>query len=311
MAGVSDPAFRRLVREAGAALAFPEMISDKALLFGNVKTHKLAAPYPGEDPFVVQFLGSDPDTLARAALMALEHFDPRLIDINMGCPVPKVIRNGEGAALLRDPSLCGRIIERVRKALPSDVAVSCKIRLGFDKPCAPEVARIVSEAGAAFVTVHGRLRTQSYSTPADWEAIAATVAAVKTPVVGNGDVLRPADAARLLELTGCEAVMIGRGALGNPWLFERTLRLSRFGDAGPPPSPAVRLQTALRHLRLAVLDKGERSAVLEMRRHGSWYIKGLPGASAVRPQLMMATTAVAMTRVFEDYLTVLTGETGD
>lgn len=305
MAGVTDRAFRRLVCEAGSALAFPEMVSDKALLFGNEKTLRLAEPYPGEGPFVLQFLGRDPDTLARAAALAVDRFGLRLVDINMGCPVPKVTSNGEGSALLRDPALCGSIVERVRRSVPSAVPVSCKIRLGFEEPRAAEVARIVVAAGAAFITVHGRLRTQSYSTPADWGAIAEVVGAVGAPVVGNGDVLEPADASRMLKTTGCQAVMIGRGALGNPWIFERTLRLARLGDPGPPPRPAARVEMALRHLRLAASDKGERSAVLEMRRHGSWYIKGLPGASAVRSRLMVTTTVAAMARVLEDYLAAL------
>ncbi len=310
MAGVSDRTFRLLVRQAGCALAFPEMVSDKALLFGNEKTASIAAPYPGERPYVVQLLGREPETLARAAVKALGCFGLDGVDINMGCPVPKVARNGEGAALLRDPRLCGAIIETVRRAVPPVVPVSCKIRLGFDEPRALEVARAVADAGAAFITVHGRLRTQSYSTPADWEAIAEVAAAVPVPVVGNGDVLGPADAGRLLQATGCRAAMVGRGALGNPWIFERALRQARTGDPGPAPSAVTRVETALRHLRLAVADKGERPAVLEMRHHGSWYIKGLPGASAVRSRLMKAQTEAAMAAVFEEYLDQLRREEG-
>ncbi len=302
MAGVTDRTFRRLVREAGCALAFPEMVSDKALLFGNERTAGFAEPYPGEKPFVLQLLGRDPDTLARAAVLASDRFGLDGVDINMGCPVPKVARNGEGAALLRDPKLCGAIIERVRRAVRPSIPVSCKIRLGFDEPAAVEVARAAAGAGAAFITVHGRLRTQSYSTPADWAAIAEVAGAVSLPVVGNGDVLSPADAARMLESTGCRAVMIGRGALGNPWLFERCLRLARSGDPGPAPPAVDRVEMALRHLRLAAADKGDRQAVLEMRRHGSWYVRGLPGASAVRARLMKAEAVPAATEVLESYL---------
>lgn len=302
MAGVADRTFRRLVREAGCALAFPEMVSDKALLFGNEKTAGLAEPYPGERPFALQFLGRDPDTLARAAVLAVDRFGLDAVDINMGCPVPKVARNGEGAALLRDPRLCGAIIERVRRAVRASIPVSCKIRLGFDEPRAVEVARAVTEAGVAFITVHGRLRTQSYVTPANWEAIAEVAAAVCVPVVGNGDVLGPADASRMLKITGCQAVMIGRGALGNPWIFERCLRLARTGDPDPAPTAVDRVEMALRHLRLAAADKGDRQAVLEMRHHGSWYIKGLPGASAVRARLMRADAVAATAEVFERYL---------
>ncbi len=302
MAGVTDRTFRRLVRQAGAALAIPEMISDKALLFGNEKTRELASPYPGEDPFVLQFLGRDPATLARAAALAVERFGAGGVDINMGCPVPKVARNGEGAALLKDPALCGAIIAAVRRAVPAGVTVSCKIRLGFDEPRALEVARAVTDAGADFIAVHGRLRTQSYSTPADWEAIARVAEAVPIPVIGNGDVLRPEDPARLLAGTGCAAAMIGRGALGNPWVFARALSLAHAGDAGPAPAAVERVEMALRHLSLAAADKGERYAVLEMRHHGSWYIKGLPGASVARARLMKAATVPAVTGVLEAYL---------
>lgn len=317
MAGVSDRTFRRLAREFGCALAFPEMVSDKALLWGNKKTVEFAAPYPGEKPFAVQLLGRDPDVLARAARLVVQRFAADLVDINMGCPVPKVAKNGEGAALLKDPALCGRIVERVARAVEGapraagvasgtpasgPVPVSCKMRLGWDEPRAVQVARAVADAGAAFVTVHGRLRIQPYSVRADWAAIGEVAAAVAIPVVGNGDVLRPEDAGRMLAETGCRAVMIGRGAQGNPWIFARTLRLARTGDAGPPPTPAERVSLALRHLTLAAADKGERSAVLEMRRHGSWYVRGLPGAAAVRARLMRAETVAELTDVLADYL---------
>ncbi len=305
MAGVSDRAFRLLVREAGCALAFPEMVSDKALLWGNERTAEMAAPYPGEKPFALQLLGRDPDTLARAAALACDRWPLSLVDVNMGCPVPKVAKNGEGAALLRAPDLCAAIVERVVRVVGSRVPVSCKIRLGFDQPRAVEVARKVAAAGAAFVTVHGRLRTQSYSTPADWPAIGEVVAAVNVPIVGNGDVLAPEDAARMMAQTGCQAVMIGRGALGNPWIFTRALRLARTGDPGPHPTAVERVETALRHLRTAQADKGERHAVLEMRHHGCWYIKGLPGASAVRAKLMKASTVADMAGVFESYSAAL------
>jgi len=311
MAGVSDRTFRRLVRASGCALAFPEMVSDKALLFGNQKTLDIAAPYPGEDPFVLQLLGSEPDTLARAALDVVERFGARLIDINMGCPVPKVVRNGEGAALLRRPPLCGAIIERVSRALRSTGAgVSCKLRLGWDEKNGPELVRVVAEAGAAFVSVHARLRVDSYSTPADWDSLAEVVAASPVPVIGNGDVLNPGDALRMFLSTGSTAVMIGRGCQGNPWIFERSLKLALTGDPGPEPSPAERVEGALRHLRLAAADKGERSAVLEMRRHGSWYIKGLPGASTMRDRIMRTGTAAELERLFSDWLEHLRASAG-
>jgi len=303
MAGVSDRTFRQLARESGCALAFPEMVSDKALLFGNRKTRDLAAPYPGEAPFALQLLGKGPATLAEAALLVVRQFGACLVDINMGCPVPKVVRNGEGAALLKDPPLCGAIVEQVERVLrPTGVRVTCKIRLGWDEVNAPEVVRVVSEAGAAFVTVHARLRVHSYSTPADWAALAEVASGAPVPVIGNGDVLGPHDAVRMFVTTGVAAVMIGRGCQGNPWIFERTLRLARTGDPGPEPSPVDRIAAALRHLETAAADKGEPRAVLEMKRHGSWYTKGLPGASSMRDRLMRATSVVEMRRLFEDWL---------
>ncbi len=309
MAGVSDRPFRRLVREAGAALVFPEMVSDKALLMGNRKTRDLAAPYPGEKPFPVQLLGRDPQTLADAALKAVECFGVDLVDINMGCPVPKVVSNGEGAALLKEPTLCGRIIERVRRAVP--VPVTCKMRLGWDRPRGTELARVAADAGAAFITFHARLRTDSYAVPARWTALAEIVQAVSVPIVGNGDVLEPEDALRMLDETGCAAVMVARGCRGNPWIFSRALRLARRGDPGPPPSARERISAALRHLEMLAADKGERRAVLEMRGHGSWYIKGLPGAAAARARLMKARTVEEMRWTLTFYLDTLEGRRGD
>ncbi len=307
MAGVTDRTFRWLAKRAGCGLAFSEMISDNALLWANAKTWVLAAPYPGEDPYAVQLLGKDPDTLARAAVLVVEEWGAALVDINMGCPVPKVVKNGEGAALLRDPSLCGRIIERVHKAVAGRARVSCKIRLGFDSPTSLDVARAVASAGASFVSVHGRLRTETYSTPADWEGIAGVAETLsrgpeRVPVVGNGDVLEPGDAVSMLARTGVHAVMVGRGALGNPWIFSRALSLARTGDPGPPPSAAERVRAAIEHLDALVRDKGERGAVLEMRRHGSWYIRGLPRAAGVRSRLMRVSKASEMASILEDYL---------
>lgn len=308
MAGVSDRTFRRLVRGAGCGLAFPEMVSDKALLWGNDKTALLASPYPGEDPFVIQLLGKDPETMGGAARLAVERYGARLIDINFGCPAPKVNRNGEGAALLRDPTRCARLVEAVRREVP--VAVSAKIRLGWDENRAGLLVRVLTEAGAAFITIHARLRTESYSTPAHWDQLSEVVSHAEVPVVGNGDVLQPADASRLMLATGCAAVMVGRGCQGNPWIFSRILRLAETGDPGPPPSGPERVELALRHLELSAADKGERSTVLEMRTHGSWYIKGLPGATAIRSRLMRTTTIGELRALFEDYLYRLKGGDG-
>ncbi|OPX89749.1 MAG: tRNA-dihydrouridine synthase C [Pelotomaculum sp. PtaB.Bin104] len=281
MAGITDKAFRILAREAGCGLVCTEMVSDQALLYGNPKTCSLLNTSGEAGPVSVQIFGSNPDYMARAAEIA-ESRGADIIDINMGCPTPKIVKNGEGAALMRDPLRAAGIVRAVVSRVK--VPVTVKMRKGWDDKSvnAVELAKLVVEAGAVALTVHGRTRSQFYRGKADWEIIAAVKEAVAVPVIGNGDIWQPADALSMLEHTRCDAIMIGRAALGNPWIFKRTLHFLLTGGDLPVPSPEERIEVALRHLSLLVENKGEQVAVREMRKHAAWYTKGLPGAARMR-----------------------------
>lgn len=283
MAGVTDASFRALARESGCALAFTEMVSARALTYNNPHSAELLFIGPGDHPVGAQLFGADPVVMA-AAVPIVEAAGADIIDINMGCPVRKVVASGEGAALMRRPELAEAVVAAVARAASRPVTV--KIRAGWapGEVNAVEVARRAVAAGAAAVIVHGRTRDQFYGGRADWAVIAAVRAALppSVPVIGNGDVFLPADAARLLAETGCQAAMVGRGALGDPWIFGRIARYLETGEAPPPPTPAERVSGALRHLDMLVERVGERRAVPQMRKHASWYIRGLPGAAAAR-----------------------------
>lgn len=285
MAGVTDKAFRILAKEAGCGLVCTEMVSDQALLYGNPKTLKLTDTSKEVPPVCVQIFGSQPGYMARAAQIAEER-GAAVIDINMGCPTPKIVKNGEGAALMRDPAKAARIVKEVAGAV--SVPVTVKMRKGWDEGSvnAVEVALRVEEAGAKAITVHGRTRAQFYSGRADWRIIAEVKKAVSVPVIGNGDIWQPQDALAMLDQTGCDGVMIGRAALGNPWIFSRTVHYLKTGEILPEPSLKERVYTALRHAGLLVEFKGEKTAVLEMRKHASWYIKGVRGAAAAREKIV-------------------------
>jgi len=284
MAGISDRAYRILAKEAGCALVCTEMISDLALLYGNPRTLQLLDHTGEAGPLSVQIFGSSPDSMAKAAKFA-ENAGADLIDLNMGCPVPKVVRNGEGAALMRNPELAARIIREVVSAV--NVPVTVKMRKGWDEGSvnAVEIALLAEDAGAAAVTVHGRLKSQYYAGHADWGIIKAVKEVLTIPVIGNGDIQTPADARQMLDETGCDAVMIGRAALGNPWIFSRTIHFLSSGESLPFPSIYEKLNTALRHLDLVSQGKGDKIALLEMRKHAAWYIRGLPGAALTRQKL--------------------------
>ena len=296
MAGVTDLPFRLICREMGAALAYTEMVSAKAVLYKNRNTKELLRTCEADAPLGLQLFGSEPEVVAQAAAM-LEEGPWQIIDFNMGCPVPKVVGNGEGSALMRDPLLAGRIIEALAGAVRKPVTV--KIRKGFDEEHinAPELAHILQESGAAAVTVHARTRQQFYRGQADWKVIAAVKDAVTIPVIGNGDVTCYEDAERMRQETGCDGVMVARAACGNPWVFER-----RAGDAQSidgvasdggedaeekaVPACAHGMQELRdmmrRHLMLQIELRGERQGVLEMRKHLAWYTKGLRGGAAFR-----------------------------
>lgn len=281
MAGVTDLPFRLLCKEQGAGLLCMEMISAKALIYGNRNTKQLLEIHPEEYPVSLQLFGSDPEIMSEAA-KRIEDRPFQILDINMGCPVPKVVKNGEGSALMNDPGLVRRIVEKVSQAIQKPVTV--KIRKGFDDQHvnAVEIARIAEDAGASAVAVHGRTREQYYSGKADWDIIRQVKEAVSIPVIGNGDVVSGASALAMMEETGCDGVMIGRGAQGNPWIFSDLLEYERTGKLRLRPGADEIREMMLRHARLQIRYKGEYLGIREMRKHVSWYTKGLPGSARLR-----------------------------
>ncbi len=299
MAGVADAAFRAVCREQGAAYTVSEMVSAKALMYQDAKARKLLERTPGDRPMAVQLFGSEPETLAEAAKKARDLSGCELIDLNMGCPVGKVVRNGEGSALLRDLPLAGRIIEAVVRAV--DVPVTVKLRKGWDggSVVAPELAKLAEKAGAAAVCVHGRTRAQMYAGRADWDLIREVKAAVGIPVMANGDVFEPEDVPRILHRTGADLVMIGRGAMGNPWIFSRGLAALEGREVPPMPGARERADMAEKQFRLALEFKGEKIACLEARKHVCWYLRGIPYASFAKERITRAETAADVEKVLE------------
>lgn len=281
MAGVTNHPLRLLAREQGCSLLYSEMISAKGLLNNPGRCRALLYFTEAEKPFGYQLFGSHPATLAAAA-EALEGLGADFIDLNLGCPARKILRNGEGGALMLQPDLCSAIFRAVRGAVSCPVTV--KMRTGWDGRAllAPEIAARAEEAGLAAVCVHGRHVQQGYAGRADWQAIAVVRKKVRIPLIGNGDVDSPAAAEALLRQTGCDAVMVGRAARGNPWLFAAILARLAGKSAPPPPTPKEIVATALRHFRMLIVVKGETLAAREMRRHLAWYLRGLPGAAALR-----------------------------
>ena len=284
MAGVSDIALRLLCHEQGAGLVCSEMVSAKAILYGNKNTEELLQIHSEEGAVSLQLFGSDPDIVSEMA-KRIEERPFAVLDLNMGCPVPKVVNNGEGSALMKDPLLAGRIVEKTAKAIQKPLTV--KIRKGFDDDHvnAVEMAHILQESGAAAVAVHGRTREQYYSGQADWDIIAQVKAAVKIPVIGNGDVTDGESALRLLKKTGCDGVMIGRGAQGNPWVFREVTAALEGREIPPRPTRQELYDMIARHAQLAAQYKGEYITVREMRKHLAWYTTGLPHAAALRRQI--------------------------
>lgn len=281
MAGVTDLPFRLLCSEQGVGLAGMEMVSAKAIMYGNKNTEGLLAIHPQEGPVSLQLFGSDPKIVSEMA-KRIEERPFAVLDINMGCPVPKIVNNGEGSALMREPKLAGEIIAATVKAVKKPVTV--KIRKGFDAEHvnAVEIAKIAEDAGAAAVAVHGRTREQFYSGQADWESITKVKEAVSIPVIGNGDVTDGESAEKMLAQTGCDGVMIGRAARGNPWLFRQIAAYLRDGRTPDAPSMEEKKKMILRHAALQLEVKGEYTGVREMRKHLSWYTAGLPGSARLR-----------------------------
>lgn len=282
MAGVTDRAFRETCARLGAAFVTTEMISAKALQFHDQKTASLMELGGAGRPAAIQLFGDEPEVMAQAARAALA-FSPDAIDINMGCPAPKISGNGSGAALMKNPALCGEIVAAVRRAV--EIPVTVKIRKGWDDSAvnAVEVAKICEAAGADAITVHGRTRAQMYNPPVDREIIRQVKRAVKIPVIGNGDVFSAQDAALLLEQTGCDAVMVGRGALGNPWIFTQiNAYLTESCRVVPPPGLHERMAVMLAHMERMCELKGEARAMNEARKHVGWYLKGMRSAAEFR-----------------------------
>ena len=285
MAGVTDLPFRLLCKEQGAGLLCTEMVSAKAIHFKNKNTESLMRILPEERPVSLQLFGSDADLMAEIAAQIEERpFD--ILDINMGCPVPKVVNNQEGSALMKNPKLVGEIVSKVSKAIKKPLTV--KIRKGFTEKSvnAVEIAKIVEDAGASAIAVHGRTREQYYAGKADWDIIKALKEEIKTiPVIGNGDIFTPEDAKKMLEYTGCDAVMIGRGSQGNPFIFKRTVEYLENGVLLPEPTWEDRLDIAEKHMDMLADYKGEVIGIREMRKHLGWYIKGLPHSAEMRVKI--------------------------
>ena len=284
MAGVTDLPFRLLCKEQGAGLLCMEMVSAKGIFYNNKNTESLLQIHPEEVPVSLQFFGSDPKIVSEMA-KRVEERPFSILDINMGCPVPKVVRNGEGSALMKNPKLVYELVSATVKAIKKPVTV--KIRKGFDDEHinAVEIAKIIEEAGAAAVAVHGRTREQYYSGKADWDIIRQVKEAVSIPVIGNGDVVSGESAIAIQKETGCDGVMIGRGAQGNPWIFSELLEYEKTGKMPPRPNMEVIKNMMLRHAQLQMQYKGEYLGIREMRKHVSWYTSGLPNSAKLRDEI--------------------------
>lgn len=284
MAGVTDLPFRLLCKEQGAGLVCTEMVSAKAILYNNKNTKELLRLHKEETPVSLQMFGQDPVIISEMA-KRIEELPFDILDINMGCPVPKVVNNGEGSALMKNPKLAGEIVSATAKAIKKPVTV--KIRTGFDKDRinAVEMAKIVEDSGAKAITVHGRTREQFYSGEANWDIIARVKESVSIPVIGNGDVTDCESAEKLFRHTGCDGIMVGRAARGNPWIFRQLTAYLNDGKIIPPPDNEERKAMMLRHAKLQLQYKGEYTGVREMRKHMSWYTAGMPGSAKLRQRV--------------------------
>ena len=303
MAGVTDLPYRLICRSMGCGMVVTEMVSAKAILYKNKNTKTLLEVLPQERPAAVQLFGSDPDILGEIAAQ-IEDGPYDMIDFNMGCPVPKIVGNGEGSALMREPKKVEQILSSMVRHLKTPVTV--KFRKGFNDTSvnAVEIAKIAESCGVAAVAVHGRTREQYYSGKADWEIIRQVKEAVKIPVIGNGDVFQPEDAEAMLKQTGCDGVMIGRGAKGNPWIFSRTQHYLETGEILPGPSVAEIRDMILHHGSLLSQYKGEKMAMREMRKHMAWYTAGLPHSAALRNEINQIETLDEMKQLLESRLTI-------
>lgn len=301
MAGVTDMPFRLLCKEQGCGLLYSEMISAKGIYYNDEKSFRLTTIDPKEQPTALQIFGSEPYIMAKVA-EKLSQLNTAIIDINMGCPTPKITKNGEGSALMREPELVAKIIKAVSRA--SSKPVTVKIRKGWDDNSvnAVEIAKIAEDNGAAAITVHGRTREQFYSGRADWEIIKKVKDAVCIPVIGNGDIFFAEDARKMLEQTDCDAVMVGRGAQGNPWIFNKILKYLKFNIEVSDIVYEEKIEMIKKHMQMLVEFKGEISGVREMRKHIAWYVKGMRNSTALKEKVFHAVSQREVIDLLNEYL---------
>lgn len=301
MAGVTDMPFRVLCKEQGCGLVYTEMVSSKGMHYEDEKSAQLTLLDEKEKPGAVQIFGSDPEIMANVT-SKLNKSNASIIDINMGCPAPKITKNGEGSALMKRPDLVAKIVKAVVSA--SQKPVTVKIRKGWDDTTvnAIEIAQIAEDNGASAVTVHGRTREQFYSGKADWNIIRQIKQTLSIPVIGNGDVVGPKEALQMLEETGCDAIMVGRGAQGNPWIFNQINKYLEGGVIVSGPTPEEKIKTIIRHMNMLIDHKGERTGILEMRSHIAWYIKGLRDATYTKQKIFKLTDREEIISLLQSFL---------
>lgn len=299
MAGITDLTFRQLSKEYGAGVTYSEMVSAKGLYYNDKKTASLMQRAENEDIYAIQIFGSDPEIMARVA-PRLAEYGADILDINMGCPTPKIVNNGDGSALMKNPELAGRIVRAVCDAVKLPVTV--KIRAGWCENSAAEFAKILEANGAAAITVHGRTREQFYSGVADWNVISEVKKAVGVPVIGNGDIFEAEDAARMLNDTGCDGVMVARGSRGNPFIFKQIGELFKTGRVESIPTERERLELAWEHTKRLVSDKGEDRGIKEARKHIAWYIKGMHESAAMKNTVFHAVSLAEIDELFFNIL---------